>query len=809
MKFTLKWLKDYLDTQATLAEITYTLTHIGLEVESVVDYRDTLKDFVVAKIESAKPHPNASKLQVCEVNDGSGVRQVVCGAANARAGLHVVLAREGVVIPVNGMVIKKTKIRDVESNGMLCSEEELGLAASSDGIIELTGTPAPGSPAVDALGLNDAVIDIAITPNRGDCFGVYGIARDLAAAGVGKLKGAAEVRGQGSVIPAINPDPRSLLPVPVATHTPACPYFVGCTIRGVKNTESPAWLKTRLTAVGQRPISALVDVTNYMLLSFGRPLHVYDLRALKGNIQARAAKHGEKLKALNGQEYTLDASICVIADDEKALGIGGVMGGETSGCQMDTTDVFLESALFDPISIAHTGQKLELVSDARQRFERGVDTDFIKRGAELARDLIVSLCGGEASHLVEAGSAPQAKPAISFAPAKVLSHTGVNVPDAECEKILSSLGFNVHKSGADWQVIPSVWRHDVVLAEDLVEEIIRIHGYQHIPLTPLPPTTIAAASLPLAESRAATVRKLLASRGMVELCNWSFVSEKQAADFGDVNKELTLQNPISADLSVMRPSLLPHLALSAMNNTHRGNGDLALFETGLVFAGIKPEEQQMVAAGLRTGHISSPSYDKTNYSNKPRTPDVFDAKADAYAILKALGVNTDQLSLATDVPKYYHPSRSMALTLGGKIILGYAGELHPALAKAHDLDGRAAIFEIFLEAIPEARNKSTTKKPLALSQFPEVERDFAFTVNADVSVEAMRRAINKAEKQLISDVQVFDVYSGKGIAEGQKSVAFKVTLQPVDRTLTDDEIQAVCKAIVDSVAAGTGAALRT
>lgn len=799
MKFTLNWLKEHLDTSASLTEIVEKLTHIGLEVESVQDYRETLKDFIVVKIEAATPHPNASKLQVCEVNDGASTRQVVCGAANARAGIYVVLAREGVTIPASGMVIKKTKIRDVESNGMLCSEEELGLGQDSDGIIELQGAPALGSSASVALGLDDAVVDIAITPNRGDCFGIYGVARDLAAAGLGTLK----------PLPNVQTAPTKSSSIQVGTHTSACPYFVGCTICGVKNTESPDWLKRKLTAIGQRPISALVDITNYMLITFGRPLHVYDVRALKGNVYARNAMNGELLKALNGTEYELNMSMCVIADNEKALGIGGVMGGEASGCQMDTTEVFLESALFELISIANTGRQLGLMTDARQRFERGVDTAFVRKGAEIARDLIISICGGEASALLEAGSAPAAKKPVRFNPAKILAHTGVDVPSATSEKILISLGFIVEKSGAEWNVTPPSWRHDMELAEDLVEEIIRIYGYQHIPLAPLPSATQKILPLPMTEQRAAASRRLLGSRGMTELCNWSFVSEKQASEFGDVKSELTLLNPISADLSVMRPSLLPHLALSAMRNTNRGNVDLALFEVGLVFSGTKPAEQQMVAAGLRTGYTPSPVYEKANYSSKPRPLDVFDAKADAYALLQALGINIDQLTLTDDVPKHYHPSRAMALTLGGKIVLGYAGELHPAIAEEYDLDNRVATFEIFLDAIPPSKNKSTTKKPLTLSQFPEVERDFAFTVAADVSVETLKRAVNKAEKQLISEVTVFDVYSGKGVTGGQKSVAIKVKLQPADHTLTDDEIQKISKAIVDSVAAGTGASLRT
>lgn len=801
MKFTYNWLKEFLDTNATLGEVAETLTQIGLEVEGVEDFSERLKDFVVAKIESASPHPNASKLQVCEVNDGSVTRQIVCGASNARAGIFVVLAREGVVIPANGMVIKKTKIRDVESSGMLCSLEELGLAESAEGIVELLGNPTLGSAAAAALGFDDAVIDIAITPNRGDCFGVYGVARDLAAAGLGTLK-AMHIPN----ITTTNNHPAAS--IEVTTNTPACTYFVGCTIRGVKNVESPDWLKRRLIAIGQRPISALVDVTNYMLITFGRPLHAYDLKALNGNIQARHANEGETLKTLNGEEYTLKSSMCVIADAEKALGIGGIMGGEASGCQMDTTDVFLESALFAPISIANTGRQLELLSDARQRFERGVDGAFVKKGAELARDLILELCGGEASALVEAGSQPSTQAVIHFNPEKVFSLTGVDVPAETSEKILSSLGFVIKKSGSEWSVSAPAWRHDVSVAEDLVEEIIRIHGYQHIPLTALPPSLNKVQPTPFSEQRAHVSRKLLTARGMVELCNWSFVSRKQAEDFGVVKPELELLNPISSDLSVMRPSLLPHLLLSAMRNSNKGSKNLALFETGLVFSGVQPNEQQMMASGLRAGSSPNPVYDKTNYTNKPRSLDVFDAKADAYALLSALGVNVGQISLTADVPKYYHPSRAMALTLGGKIILGYAGELHPALAQTHDLDGRVAIFEIFLEAIPQAKNKSTSKKPLILSQFPDVSRDFAFTVNVDVSVEAIKRAVNKAEKQLLSSVEVFDVYSGKGTTEGQKSVAIKVTLQPNDHTLTDDEIQAVSKAIVDSVAASTGGSLR-
>ncbi len=783
MKFTLNWLKDHLETSASLTEIADKLTAIGLEVESVTDRAEALKDFIVAEILEAAPHPNAQKLQVCKVSDGKETRQIVCGAANARTGLKVVLAREGAFIPGSGITIKKTKIRDVESNGMLCSAEELQLAESSEGIIELPKDAKPGEPAAPALGGGDPAIEIAVTPNRADALGVYGIARDLAAAGIGTLK--------KLEIPALNPKAQS--PIPVTLQTPGCPYFIGCHIKGVKNGPSPAWLQERLTAIGLRPISALVDITNYMTYTFGRPLHVFDAAKLKGGITVRNAKDGEKLSALDGKEYTLKNGMTVIADDAQALAIGGIIGGIESGCTETTTDVFLEAAYFDPVNIAQTGRALEILSDARYRFERGVDPEFVETGALIAIGLITKICGGEAGALAKAGAAPAWQREISFNPALVKTLGGVELSEKECNRILLALGF----SGSNLYEPPS-WRRDVEGAADLVEEILRIHGYDHIPPTPLPQIpSMGKSTLTPAQARIALARRALATRGLLEVCSWSFLPEAQARMFGGGDAKLKLVNPISADLDTMRPSLLPNLLTAAMNNHNRSLDDLYFFEVGVQFHGTAPNEQKNVAAGLRAGAGSEPRYDGALFKQEALAAAVFEAKADALALLEQLNINTDGLTITANTPGWYHPGRSGALTLGGKVVLGYFGEIHPAILQAFDLaEIPVCGFEIFLDAIPLPRAKGKAKPMLKASAFQPVQRDFAFLVDERVTAENIIRALVSANKELVTKVRIFDVYSGKGVEAGKKSVAVQVTLQAQDRTLSDAEITTVSQSLV-------------
>lgn len=807
MKFTLNWLKDHLDTTATLQEVSEALTAIGLEVEAVIDRGAALAPFTVAHIDATAQHPNADKLRVCTVNTGKEILSIVCGAANARPGIKVVLAREGMRIPANGMVLKKSSIRGVDSNGMLCSAEELGLADASEGILELAADAPLGASVVEVLGLGDPVLDIAITPNRGDCLGVRGIARDLAAYGIGTLK----PLPQGAVAGA-TPSP---IQVKIADGKD-CPRFIGCTIDGVRNTQSPAWMVERLAAIGQKSISPLVDITNYVAIDLGRPLHVYDAAKLTGHLTVRRAHAGETLRALNGKDYTLDTSMIVIADEAGALGLGGVIGGEPSGVSADTTRVFLEVALFDPATIAHAGRTLAIDSDARYRFERHVDPGFIEEGAAQALHLITSLCGGEASAWVDAkavdAQAAKAPQPITFNPARVAALGGVAIPEARMRDILARLGFVVEASASaqEWLVTPPTARPDMVDNADIVEEIVRIHGYSHIPVSPLPPhANLAKPALDLAQRRAALTRRVLATQGLHELCSWGFVSEAEAAAFGNTlsdatGKALRLKNPISSELAVMRPSLLPHLLSAVTRNAARGFKSVEVFEVGPVFRDATPTGQTTVAAALRAGLAE----EKTVHS-AARAVDMYDAKADAWALLGEFGINTKQLQLktASEFP-WYHPGRSAVITLGGKIVLGVFGELHPRTLKQAGIEGRAAACEIFLHALPMPKAKTSKAKPLLkLIDFQAVERDFAFVVEASLPVADLLKAAEGADKTLITQVQCFDVYQGKGVAEGKKSLALRVTLQAADRTLTDAEIEAVAQKII-AAANALGATLR-
>ncbi|MEQ1788961.1 MAG: phenylalanine--tRNA ligase subunit beta [Rickettsiales bacterium] len=796
MKFTLSWLKDHLETTATLREITDKLTAIGLELEGVEDRGAALSAFTVAKIIEANRHPEADKLQICRVESDAGELQIVCGAANARAGLYVALAKEGTVIPTNGMVIKKTKIRGVESCGMLCSLEELGLAESSEGIMELPEAKI-GAKVVDILDINDPVIDIAITPNRADCLGVRGVARDLAAAGIGTLK----------PLPAINFRPSFNSSISVSIETSNCQQFIGCYIKGIKNTESPAWLKARLEAIGQKSISALVDITNYFTFDLGRPLHVYDANKLNGNLVVSEAKQDEKLAVLNGKEYELPVGITVIADAQKPLAIGGIIGGIESGCTENTKDIFLEVALFDPISVAFAGRALQIDSDARYRFERGVDVSFVEETAKRAVTMIIELCGGQASELTYAGKTPEWKREISFNPQRVKSLGGVDVSPEKCEKILFDLGFSVICHPSSVICTPPSWRADIEGEADLVEEILRIYGYEHIPATMLPKLCgITPSALSMLQKRIHLAKRLLAGRGMLELQTWSFLPAAQAEMFGGNNPALTLLNPISADLDTMRPSVLPNLLDAAKRNAARGFKDANLFEVGLQFHDITPDGQKTVAAGIRVGDIVEQDYKNSLFTQKTRSVDAMDVKADAVALLQTLGLTKIEIS-TTNLPAYYHPNRSGAFVLG-KNIIGYFGEIHPKIAAIFDLENKVAAFEIFLDAIPVARSKGTNKPALKTSAYQAVERDFAFIVDENITCATIQKEIAKADKNLITSVCVFDVYSGKGVDAGKKSVAVKVTLQSFEHTLSETDITAVSSEVLVAAGKGFGGILR-
>ena len=794
MKFTLAWLKDHLDTTASLDDISKTLTAIGLEVESISNPAEALKPFIVAEILHAEKHPQADKLRVCKVNNGTEELQIVCGAPNARTGIKVALASIGVVVPANGMIIKKSAIRGVESNGMLCSATELTLGGDSEGIIELPSSAVVGGSIVDALGLNDPIIEIAITPNRGDCLGVRGIARDLAAAGIGTLKPLNMVSVNGT----------SDSTVKVELKIPKCPLFIGCTIKGVKNGASPKWMQQRLKAIGLRPISTLVDITNYINMEYGRPLHVYDAKKLSGNIHVRSAKDGETLSALNDKQYTLSEGMTVIADDSGAIGLGGIVGGTTTGCELDTTDVFLEAALFDPLNIAETGRKLQVNTDARYRFERSVDPEFVITGAELAVAMIQKLCGGESSNLVIAGSVPDTKRTIHFNPAKIATLGGLIADNDKAKNILLTLGFTLTHHEDHWDVTPPSWRSDVHGEADIVEEILRIHSYDTVPSLPLPkPEGISKSVISAFQKRVGIARRLLVARGMVECCTYSFLPHAQAELFGGGSEALQLKNPISEELSDMRPSLLPNLIAGANRNAARGYHNLALCEVGVQFENITPDGQKTVASGIRTG-----SNAEKNIYKSERRVDVFDAKEDVFAILAALGLNPSKLQINTPAPGYYHPGRSGSIVLG-KTVIAHFGELHPSTLQAMDVKFPVVGFEVIISNLPAAKVKASKAKPaLVVSDFQSVERDFAFTLNDSVTASELIKAIESADKVLITDVSVFDVYQGKGVEDGKKSIAVSVRLQAMDRTLSEKELEDVSGKIITS-AAKIGAILRT
>jgi phenylalanyl-tRNA synthetase beta chain len=782
MKFTLSWLEDHLETEATLDEIADRLTMIGLEVEEVTDRSVPLRPFTVAEVTEVAPHPKAERLTLCTVETGQGTLQVVCGAPNARAGMKGVLARAGTVIPSTGATLKKSTIRGVESCGMLCSAAELGLGEDHTGIVELPEDAPLGAPVAAVLGLDDPVIDVAVTPNRADCLGVRGIARDLAAAGLGTLK------------------PRAAAPVPGGLENPVavrfdfpragrgaapCQMFAGRYIRAVSNRSSPPWLQQRLTAVGLRPVSALVDVTNYLTIDLARPLHVFDADTLAGDLTVRLGHIGERLLALNGKEYGLDDEMTVIADEDGVLSLGGVIGGEPSGCTESTVNVYLECALFDPVRTAATGRKLMIDSDARYRFERGVDPASVLPGVEAATGLILELCGGEASKVVIAGAEPDWRREVAFRPARIHHLGGVEVAENETRGILEALGFEADEADGAFAVAVPSWRVDVEVEADLVEEVLRIHGYDRIPAVPfMGETALPKCALTPADRRANQVRRALAARGMVEAVTWSFMASAEARLFGGADERLRLVNPISADLDVMRPSVLPNLAAAAGRNADRGLPDAALFEIGPSYKDDTPEGQALVAAGLRAGATGP-----RNWAQPPRPVDAFDAKADALAGLKAAGAPGDGVQVLGQAPGWYHPGRSGTFGLGPKTVLGCFGELHPG---------------------PEPKRKAGRAKPLLRpSPFHPVERDFAFVVDEGVQAADVLRAAKSADKALITEVAVFDVFTGSGIEAGKKSVAISVTLQPTERTLTDEEIEAVSVRIVEQVKKATGGALRS
>lgn len=809
MKFTLSWLKDHLKTTATVEEISTKLSAIGLEVESVEDPGEKLGAFRVARIVEAKKHPNADKLQVVmvEVDPGQAPLEVVCGAPNARAGLVGVFAPIGAYIPGSDITLVKKPVRGVASNGMMCSAAELELSDESEGIIELPADAAAhvGKRYVDIAGLNDPVFDVSLTPNRPDCTGVRGIARDLAAAGLGTLKPEKAISGvEGSFA-----SPVTVKLEFAKGSEDACPVFAARYVKGVANGPSPEWLQQRLRAVGLRPINALVDVTNYISQDRGRPLHVYDADKLKGSVRARLGKPGESFLGLDGKDYAVDETMCVIADDGGPLGFGGIMGGEASGSTEATVNVLIESAYFDPLRTAATGRKTGLITDARYRFERGVDPESVLPGLDLATQMILKLCGGKPSKAVVAGKVPDTRRTIVFDTGRVAKLSGLELSGSRIREILEALGCELVGDGAVIEVIPPSWRPDIHGAADLVEEVVRIVGIDAVPSTPLPRTSgIALPVLTDRQKRSRRARRVLAARGMVEAVTWSFLPRAQAETFSSQGELVELANPISVDLAVMRPSLLPGLVTAVGRNRNRGFADVALFELGQAYRGDRPEDQFVAASGVRAG-TAGRSGGGRHWDGAAEDACVFDAKADAVAVLSALGLDAGKAQVTRDAPGWYHPGRSGTLRLGPKTVLAHFGELHPATLAALDVAAPVVAFEVFLDALPPDKRKSRAKPPLAQSDLMPVKRDFAFVLDAGVGAGDVVRAASGADKTLISAVSVFDVFEGGALAaEGKKSVAIEVTLQPLAETLTDKEIDAVSEKVIASVKKATGGEIR-
>ena len=804
MKFSLTWLKDYLDTAAPVEEISAALNAIGLEVEGIEDPAAKLTGFRVAKVLTAEPHPNADKLRVLTVDTGEGAPlQVVCGAPNARAGLVGVLGLPGAVVPANGMTLKVAAVRGIESNGMMCSTRELELGEDHDGIIELPGDAPIGMPFAQYHGA-DPVFDVAITPNRPDCMGVYGIARDLAAAGLGALK----------PISVLAVDGGFPCPTQIRTDDPGgCPAFFGRVIRGVTNGPSPQWLQDRLKSAGQRPISALVDLTNYLMLGFGRPAHAYDLARLTGAVTARRARDGETVAALNGKEYTLDAGMTVIADEAGVHDIAGIMGGEYSGCSEGTTDILLEVAYFDPERIAATGRKLNLMSDARSRFERGVDPAFLDTGLEMLTRLILETCGGQASDVIRAGHAPLGTATVHYDPLLAETLGGVAIPATEQRRILEALGFTV---ADDWTVTAPGWRPDVAGAPDIVEEVVRIWGLDNIASVPLPRGAngndggVARPTATPVQKLERRLRRSAAARGLNEAVTWSFLPVAEAEAFAS-GPLWVLENPISEDMKAMRPSLLPGLLSAARRNLDRGASGLRLFEIGRRY--LRGEngrsDERLTLAVVLAGDKTARGWDQRAFGGKAAPFDAYDAKAEALALLAEAGAPVNSLQVMGEAGPQFHPGQSATLRLGSKTVLARFGMLHPATAKAFHLDGPVAAVELFLDANPGKRGAAAfARAAYAPPVLQAVTRDFAFLVAAETPAGDLVRVIRGADKANIVAVRVFDDFRGSGVPEGHKSLAVEVTLQPVDKSYAEGDLKVIADKVT-AAAAKLGAQLRS
>lgn len=797
MKFPVSWLKDYLATTASLDETMAYMLKAGLEVEEVSNPAEDLKAFTVCKVKAAEPHPDADKLRVCTVDTVDGEKQIVCGAPNARAGMTAIYAPLGAYIPGLDFALDKKprKIRGVESSGMMCSTKELNAGEDHDGIADLDASIPLGTPAAEALGLNDAVIDFEVTPNRPDWLGVKGIARDLAAAGAGEFIDNPVRKVAGSYD----------CPIKIEVNDPeACPVFAGALIRGVKNGPSPAWLQARLNAVGISPKSLLVDVTNYISIDRARPLHAYDAAKLRGTVRARLGKDSEHCNALDGKTYQINSEICVIADDTGVIGLGGVMGGESTAVSEETTDVFIESAWFDPLRTARTGRTTGIISDARYRFERGVDPQSCVEGVHLALRLITEYGGGAASTVTVAGEAPRRTEPVEFFKRDVARLTGLEIKPAAMKKTIKSLGFTIEDTGETWLLKVPSWRFDIEQSADIVEEIARLEGFDALPTASLPPLKGAkrVVTTPI-QDRIRTARRTLASRGFLESVTWSFMPKPIAELFGGGAEVLTVANPVASELNQMRPSILANLALAVQRAADHGERDLRLFEAGPIYLGDGPKDQRSVVAALVRPVKSRHWHGAADY-------DAYSAKADLDAILNAIGQPPARFQVDEPRQPHWHPGQSGSVKLGPKVTVAHFGALHPRVLKAMKVEGPVFGFELNLNALPHMKAKTTKTKPVfEKADLTPIRRDFAFVVSQDTAAAAIVKAAQGADKALVTAVDVFDVYQGQGIEPDQKSIAIEVTLQPRGETLKDQDIEAISQKITAAVAKATGGVLRS
>jgi phenylalanyl-tRNA synthetase beta chain len=796
MKFTLSWLEDYLATKLDLHGILDVMLKAGLEVEEVHNPADDLAAFTVAKVTAAEPHPDADKLRVCTVETVDGEKQIVCGAPNARAGMTAIYAPLGAYIPGLDFTLDKKPraIRGVESHGMMCSTKELNAGEDHDGIADLDDKWKLGTPAAEALGMDDPMIDFEVTPNRPDWLGVAGIARDLAAAGAGRL------------IPREFKLPASKFKCDqdIRIEAPdACPVFAGALIRGVTNGPSPDWMQTRLKAVGITPKNMLVDVTNYISLDRARPLHVYDAAKLKGPVVARLGRAGETLEALDGNTYDITGEMCVIADDSGAIGLGGVMGGESTAVSDETTDVFIESAWFDPMRTARTGRATGIISDARYRFERGVDTHSCLDGLHYAIELITAAGGGKVSDVKIAGTPPPRQDKVTFKLEDVQRLTGLKVKPKDMRKTLTDLGFDIEDAGDAFYLTAPTWRFDIEQSADLVEEIARTQGFDTLPTLSLPePEGGRGAVTTARQERVRTARRSLAARGFLEAVTWSFMPLDHARLFGGGAPALAVANPVASELNQMRPTILANLATALQRARDRGERAAALFEAGPVYLGDGPKDQRtMVTALVRPAAV--------RHWQGASAYDAFAAKADLIAVLEAIGQPESRFQVAPPRDEHWHPGQAASLKMGPKVTIAQFGALHPRVLKALDVEGPLYGFELNLNALPQMKARGAkTRAKLEIADQSPVRRDLAFTVAEDVPAADLIRAAQGADKALVRDVLVFDVYNGEGIGEGQKSIALEITLQSQGETLKDQQIDAVMDKIVAKVSKATGAALR-